>query len=253
MLRDKAILVIGAGLLGGPTAIALAEAGASVAVADVDEGAAERAVDAIARAGGKGLALTIDLGDEASIAAGTEEAALFAGGINGLFVNAYDPVASSQDRNLIDIDLAAWQRALDINLTGYLLAMRFALPHLLRAGGGGIVLTSTSDAFDSPPARVAYPVTKFALHALCRHVAARWGAKGVRCNVIAPGLVPRRREDGSFPPERAAFYARYEAETPSTRLGEPQDVAAMVRFLLGDQAEWINGQIIGVDGGLVLR
>src|SRR3546814_19443881 len=92
----------------------------------------------------------------------------------------------------MEIDLAAWRRSLDVNLTGYLLAMRNALPHMLKSGGGGIVLTSSSDAFDSPSSRVAYPVTKYALHALCRHVAAKWGRQGVRCNVIVPGLIPRQ-------------------------------------------------------------
>src|SRR3546814_10132572 len=95
---------------------------------------------------------------------------------------------------------------------------------MLKSGGGGIVLTSSSDAFDSPSSRVAYPVTKYALHALCRHVAAKWGRQGVRCNVIVPGLIPRRLPDGSFPPERVEFYSRYEAETPSPRLGQPRDI-----------------------------
>ncbi|ALR20397.1 SDR family NAD(P)-dependent oxidoreductase [Sphingobium baderi] len=252
-LEGKTVLVIGAGLLGGPAAKALALSGGSVVVADIDHDAASRVAGEISDAGGKALPVVIDLSDEKSVESGVRDAAAFTGRLDGLFVNSYDPVASSQDRNIVDIDLAAWRRSLDVNLTGYLLAMRNALPFLLDAGGGGIVLTSSSDSFDSPPTRVAYPVTKYALHALCRHVASNWGRNGIRCNVIVPGLVPRLLPDGSFPPERVNFYARYQAETPSTRLGQPRDIAAMVSFLLSNEAEWINGQIIGVDGGLVLR
>jgi len=251
-LDGKTVLVIGAGLLGAPAASTLAGAGASVVIADIDPAAAGRAATAIRDAGGVAHSVIIDLSDEASVAAGVSEAAAINGRIDGLFVNSYDPVASSRDRDLMEIDIGAWRRSLDVNLTGYLLAVRNTLPHMLKTGGS-VVLTSSSDSFDSPPTRVAYPVTKYALHALCRHVAARWGPDGIRCNVVVPGLVPRRLPDGSFPPERVAFYSRYEADTPSPRLGEPRDIAAMVRFLLSDDAEWINGQIIGVDGGLVLR
>jgi 3-oxoacyl-[acyl-carrier protein] reductase len=68
-----------------------------------------------------------------------------------------------------------------------------------------------------------------------------------------PGLVPKRLANGEYPEDRKAFYATYEQRTPSTRLGTPQDVAAMVRFLLSEDAAWMNGQCIGVDGGLMLR
>jgi NAD(P)-dependent dehydrogenase (short-subunit alcohol dehydrogenase family) len=252
-MTDRTILVIGAGLLGGATAIVLARTGAAIAVADINPETRERISAAIRQNGGRALPLHVDIADEKSIAAATAEAAAFTGRLAGVYINAYDGPLARRDADLVDIDLDVWRRSLESTVTGTLIAMRHAIPLMIPHGGGGIVCTSSSDAFDSPPGRVAYPVSKFALHAIARHVAARWGRAGIRSNVIVPGLVPPRLPNGEFPPDKKQFYEGYVARTPSTRAGEPRDVAAMVRFLLSDEAEWINGQIIGVDGGLMLR
>lgn len=249
----KTILVLGAGLIGGASAIDLVRNGATVAIADIDLAKAQSVAATIGAAGGKATALTVDICDEASIAGAVADAVAFGGGLNGLFVNAYEGLVARKDADIVAIDLDIWRRSLEGNVTGTLIAMREAIPHLLASGGGGILCTSSSDSFDSPATRVAYPVTKFALHALTRHVAARWGREGIRCNCIVPGLVPPRLPDGEFPPDKKAFYEGFVARTPSTRAGEPRDVAAYVRFLLSDEGEWINGQILGVDGGLMLR
>lgn len=252
-LDGKTILVLGAGLIGGATAIALADDGASVAIADIDADKAERIAATIRSGGARATALPADICDEASLRRAVAAAVAFGGGLHGLFVNSYEGLVARQDADIVAIDLDVWRRSLEGNVTGTLIAMRAAIPHILEAGGGAILCTSSSDAFDSPPGRVAYPVTKFALHALTRHVAARWGREGIRCNCIVPGLVPPRLPNGEFPPEKKAFYEGYVAQTPSPRAGEPRDVAAYVRFLMSDDAEWINGQILGIDGGLMLR
>src|SRR5690606_30991513 len=144
------------------------------------------------------------------------EAVAFGGGLNGLYINSYDGKVARQDNNIVDIDLDIWRRSWEGNVSGTLIAMREAIPHIVSAGGGAVLCTSSSDAFDSPPNRVAYPVTKFALHALTRHVAARWGRDGVRCNCLVPGLVPPRLANGDFPPDKKKFYEGYVASTPST-------------------------------------
>jgi NAD(P)-dependent dehydrogenase (short-subunit alcohol dehydrogenase family) len=252
-MTDKTVLVLGAGLLGGAAAIELARAGFAVAVADINPDAAQRTVDGIVSNGGQAIALRVDIVDEASIATAVAQAGAFKGRLDGLFVNAYEGPIARRDADLMTIDLEVWRRSLEGTLTGSLIAMRHAIPLMLRHGGGGIVCTSSSDSFDSPPTRVAYPVSKFALHGLMRHVASRWGREGIRCNVIVPGLVPPRLPNGEFPPDRKTFYEGFIARTPSTRAGEPRDIAGMVRFLLSDEGGWINGQCIGVDGGLILR
>lgn len=252
-LDCKRVLVIGAGLLGGATALELGRGGAHVAVADIDRGKAEAVAGRIADSGGRALALHADICDEASIADAVGDAVAAMGGLTSLFVNAYEGAVARRDGDIVAIDLDVWRRSLEGNVTGTLVAMRHAIPHILGAGGGAIICTSSSDAFDSPPGRVAYPVTKWALHALTRHVAARWGKDGIRCNCIVPGLVPPRLPNGEFPPDKKEFYESYVARTPNPRAGEPQDIAGIVRFLISDEGEWINGQILGIDGGLMLR
>jgi NAD(P)-dependent dehydrogenase (short-subunit alcohol dehydrogenase family) len=88
------------------------------------------------------------------------------------------------------------------------------------------------------------------LGALVRHIASRWGRQGIRCNAVAPGLVLSDELRPKVPAERQEAYL---ATQRLARLGEPRDVAAMVTFLLSDAAEWITGQVIGVDGGMVMR
>ena len=174
-LDGKNILVLGAGLIGGATAIEIGKHGASVAIADIDVDKAERIAAAIRSAGGRATALSADICEEASLHQAVTDAVAFGGGLHGLFVNSYEGLVARQDNDIVAIDLDVWRRSLEGNVTGTLIAMRVAIPHILEAGGGAILCTSSSDAFDSPPRRVAYPVTKFALHALTRHVAARWG------------------------------------------------------------------------------
>lgn len=252
-LQGKTILVLGAGLLGSETAIELGRSGATVAVADIDPDKAEAVAGTIRDMGNQATALRVDICDEASIARAIADSVAFGGGLHGLYINAYEGLVARRDNDIVAIDLDVWRRSLDGNVTGTLIAMREAIPHIVAAGGGAILCTSSSDAFDSPPNRVAYPVTKFALHGLTRHVAARWGRDGIRCNCIVPGLVPPRLPNGEFPPDKKAFYEGYVARTPSTRAGEPRDIAGIVRFLMSDEGIWINGQILGIDGGLVLR
>ena len=104
--------------------------------------------------------------------------------------------------------------------------------------------------FSAAPTRPAYATAKAGLGALVRHIATRWGKEGIRCNAVAPGLVLSDELRPNVPAERQEAYL---ASQLLGRLGEPQDIAAMVTFLFSDEAAWITGQVIGVDGGMVLR
>ena len=115
--------------------------------------------------------------------------------------------------------------------------------------GGAIVYTASAAAFIGEPQRPAYAVAKSGLTALTRHVARRWGKQGIRANAVAPGLVMTpavRTGAGSFADHAIA-------NVPHTRLGEPADIAAAVAFLLSDDGEWVNGQVLSVDGGATMR
>jgi len=151
---------------------------------------------------------------------------------------------------VLAVSMAIFDRTIEINLRGHVLCTRLALPELLKRGGGVIVYTSSGAAYDPEPTRVSYAVSKAGLHALMRHVAKRWGKDGIRANVVAPGLVLSETAKANVD---EALLAKFLAAVPGPRLGKPEDLAATVAFLMSPDGEWINGQVISVDGGTTMR
>jgi len=249
-LEQKVIVVAGGATgIGAETARHLARSGAKVVVGDINEDAGHRTVDAI---GGDARFVTFDIADEDSVRALMDTAAAAFGRLDGLFSNAADlrPEVISNDTDIVSMDTEVWHRSLAVDLTGFFYTARHALPHLLGAGGGSILVTSSAAAFLGGGTRPAYATAKAGLGALVRHIASRWGKEGVRCNAVAPGLVLSDDLRPKVPAERQQAYLGSQL---LGRLGEPRDIASMVTFLFSDEAEWITGQVFGVDGGMVLR
>jgi NAD(P)-dependent dehydrogenase (short-subunit alcohol dehydrogenase family) len=247
----KTYIVAGGGSgIGAATVLRLARSGARVVVGDPREDAAQRVATDVARAGGEALAQRFDIVDDASVRALVATAVEHYGGLDGIHVNAADLDAVLQDSDAVDVPLEVYDRTMAVNLRGHLLCTRHAVPALLARGGGAIVYTSSGAAFMGEPARVAYAISKNGLHALLRHVASRWGREGIRANAVAPGLVMTDAVRRAMTEEARAQVL---AITRSPRLGEPDDIAAAVAFLLSDDAAWINGQVLSVDGGVTLR
>ena len=173
-------------------------------------------------------------------------------GLDAMHVNAANmtPEVIMNDSDAAGIDLDVFDVTVQVNLRGALLCARHAVPALLASGGGALVYTSSAAAFVGEPERPAYAMTKTGMHALVRHVASRWGREGIRANAVAPGPVP---SEAVLPYLDQATLEGMQAALRSPRLGRPDDVAAMVAFLVSDDGEWINGQVINVDGGMVLR
>jgi NAD(P)-dependent dehydrogenase (short-subunit alcohol dehydrogenase family) len=251
-LQDKVIVFAGAGGIAAATAKFLGAGGARIVVGDVVEASAVRTVQAAREAGGDGAATVTDIADEKQVEQLVELAITTYGRIDGLFNVAanIEPGEVAKDTDAVDIDLAAWQRTLDVNLTGYLLTLKHALPHLIAAGGGSVVNTLSGAVYAGMPDKVAYSATKAGIGALTRHVARRYGKDGVRCNGVAPGLVMTRQTELNLPGD---FRDAILATTPAPRHGRPEDIGATVAFLLSDLAEWTTGQILCVDGGTSMR
>jgi NAD(P)-dependent dehydrogenase (short-subunit alcohol dehydrogenase family) len=246
-----AIVAGGATGIGAATAARLGAEGARVVVGDLNADGAARTAERIVADGGSATAVTFDLADPDSVAGLVTAAAETYGGVDALFTVGADMGALRGDSDVVDIDLELWDRVMTVNLRGYVAAMKYAVPQLLSRGGGAIVNMSSAAAFQGEPTRPAYATAKAGIGALTRHVAARWGKEGIRCNAVAPGFTATGaiRSAPQWPDLEAAALKRIR----STRVGDTGDIAALVAFLLSDEGAWINGQVINIDGGTVLR
>lgn len=248
--ENKVIVIAGGGTgIGAGTALRVASEGAQVIIGDLSVDRAASAAARIRKAGGDAIGCAFDVTDEPTVAALMQAAIERFGGIDGMQVNVADLVVHRIDTDALSLDLAVFDRVIAVSLRGYLLCTRYALPHLLARGGGAIVYTSSAAAFLGEPKRVSYAMAKAGIHALARHVATRWGKEGVRANVIAPGMV-QTESNADSPPGRLEGALR---GVRSPRLGRPEDVAAAAAMLMSADGEWINGQVISVDGGVTIR
>ena len=252
-LSDKVMIVAGgASGIGAATARRLAEEGASVMVGDLEADGAEKLAGSIREAGGQAASQWFDIADDeacGALVAATREAF---GGVDGLFNVAADlsPGTLGRDTDLLDVPLEVWRRSIEVNLTGYFLTARHALPAMLERGSGAIVNTISGLVLFGDRQRVAYGSSKSGVVALSKHIATRWGKEGIRCNVVAPGLVMTENSQAMNSEEyRASVFEMLR----SPRFGTPDDIAAAVTFLLSGDGEWINGQVLPVNGGTGLR
>jgi NAD(P)-dependent dehydrogenase (short-subunit alcohol dehydrogenase family) len=250
-LAGRVAIVTGAASgIGRASALALAREGAAVVVADVDAAGASRVAEEIAAQGGRALGQRTDVAEPESVAAMVEAAVKGFGGLDVLHNNAAasDPATIGSDGELVDLDLAVWERTLAVNLRGPMLGCKYAIPRMLERGGGAIVNTSSASGLTGDLARVAYGVSKAGVDSLTRYVATQYGKRGIRCNSIAPGVIATPALEANVPRELLAIYARSHL-TPG--LGRPEDIAAVVVFLASDAAAFVTGQTLRVDGGLL--
>jgi NAD(P)-dependent dehydrogenase (short-subunit alcohol dehydrogenase family) len=247
-----AVVAGGAGGIGTATSIRLGEEGARVVVGDLDGQSARDVADEIVRSGGTAVGIAFDIAVEEEVAGLVATAVEEFGGLDILHANAADlsPATIGQDSDASQIALEVFDRTMQVNMRGHLLCVRHGIPELLKRGGGAVVFTSSVAAFAGEPERPAYAMAKSAINALVRHVASRWGKDGIRANAVAPGLVLTGPVREAISPE---FREQVLQMSRSPRLGAPEDIAAMVAFLASSDGEWVNGQVISVDGGTILR
>ena len=250
-LQSKvAVIAGGATGIGAATSVRLAEEGVSVVVGDINIETTSALVAKITAEGGKAIAVQFDISDDASVKRLVDTAVQTYGGIDLMHANAADLSLCLSDSDAVDLSLDIWDRTMAINLRGHLLCTRHAIPEFQKRGGGAIVYTSSAASYAGEPERVSYAVSKSGINALMRHVASRWGKEGIRANAIAPGVVITEATRTGIPDEMKQMIL---AMSRSPRLGQPEDIAAMVAMLFSDDGEWINGQVVSVDGGVILR
>jgi 3-oxoacyl-[acyl-carrier protein] reductase len=245
-LADRPVLVTGAASgIGRATCARLAAEGALVALLDRDAGLLATVADELRARGATALALTADVSREADVAAAVERAAAELGGLRGVVTSAgiFRP---GDYRPLAEVDLETFTRTLAVNLTGTFLAVKLALPHLLRAGGAVVTVASTA-ALRGHGIGSGYTASKGGVVALTRLLAFQYGERGVRANCICPGATAPPMTGGVYrDPERARQVSR---GIPLRRVAEPDEIGNAICYLLSDDASYVNGQVIAVDGG----
>jgi len=255
-LDQKICVIAGAapGNIGAATAHRLSSEGAIVVVADLNSAAAQAVADEIKAKDGHAIAGQVDISSESSFEELLKRTARDLGGLDHLFNVAADLSANTMGRDsssdVTTVPIEVWKRTIDVTLSGYMYGTRHALPLMFARGSGSIVNMMSATAWLGESVRVSYASAKAGVAALTRHTATIGGKRGVRCNAVAPGPVLTEALLRAMPD---AEREKMLSDIPSHRLGKPEDIAALIAFLFSDDGEWINGQIISIDGGLTKR
>ena len=207
---------------------------------------------AIVADGGTARAQAVDVSEADEVAAMVSDTVAAYGGLDVLHNNAAAIDQNALDQDVVTGDLAVWDRVLAVNLTGPMLGCRFGIPAMLERGGGAIVNTASAAAFYGSRTMAAYGTSKAGVVALTRYVATAYADRNIRCNAVAPGVVVDRaaqEADRSAPTSRLAPYV---AGHLSGRLGYPEEIAAAVAYLASDDAAFVTGETLRIDGGLTV-
>jgi len=246
-----AIVTGGAQGIGGATARRLAEEGARVLVADIEAAGARHNVQTIRQSGGTAEALECDVGTEAGVRAMVDRAVSLWGSLDIVVNNAYAGLGGPR-RDATSVSEEEWDQGLNLGLKAMFRAARFAVPHLRQAGRGAIVNMSSAHGLLAEPGQLVYETMKAGVIGLTRQLAVEYGPDGIRVNAVCPGhiLTERVAEQWRDHPETLRYFAE---QYPLRRTGQPVEIANAIVFLCSDEASFITGQALVVDGCLTIQ
>ena len=248
-----ALIAGGGGGIGRAAALAFAREGAKVAIAEIDPALGREAVAAVASAGGDALCVETDVTDEASVKAAVAAAVARFGKLDTVFNCAGGSVPA--DTLVTEVDMAVWDRTMNLDLKGTILVCRHAIPRLIAAGGGAVINMSSGAALRGANPAHIYTAAKGAIVSLTRTLAGSYAMHNVRVNCICAGRIntERIRKTYGMPGKPGGAVDRQDAsgqvKTYPFWVGEPEDIAAIALFLASDESRMITGAAIPADGG----
>lgn len=249
-----AIITGGALGIGGATARKFASEGASVFIADIDDTAAATNVNTIQQAGGTAVASHVDVSQSADIARMVNEAVDQYGRLDILVQNAFAVMAGESQihGSALTVEEESWDYGIDILLKALYLGPKNAIPHMCASGGGNIINLASVHSFLQEPGMLVYEAAKAGVVGMTRQMATEFGPDGIRVNAIAPGHIVgeglAKRWEAN--PSGHEFFAN---QYPVRRTGVPDDIANGIAFLCSDEASFITGHTLAIDGGLTVQ
>ncbi|MDY5015696.1 MAG: SDR family oxidoreductase [Eubacteriales bacterium] len=253
ILKGKIAAITGGGSgIGGSASSLFAKEGATVAILEVNPESGEAKAREIADAGGSAFFIRTDVSNPDDVRAAFEEIDRCCGRLDVLYNNA-SVFLGKYDNRVTEITLETWEKVLRINLFGVFYCCKYAIPLMIRSGGGSIVNTASSAGVIGIPDCDAYTATKGATVSLTRSLAVEYGPDGIRTNCIAPAAIRTEmvRESNLNDPkfDEQAFLTK---GTPLRRWGTPEEIARLAAFLASDESSYLNGAIIRADGGITV-
>ncbi len=246
-----AIVTGGAQGIGGATARRLAAEGAAVLIADIDGETAERNAAAIRDAGGTVATAVADVARHEDLRAMVDAAVGRWGKLTILVNNAYAGTSDARG-SAVEVSEEGWDRGLAVLMKSIFLGVKHAVPAMERAGGGAIVNISSVHGLLMAPGSLVYEAGKSAVIGMTRQMATDFGPRGIRVNAICPGHIVTERGRARWD-ENPSGLRFFEQQYPLRRVGRPDDIANAVLFLCSEEASFITGHALTVDGGLTIQ
>lgn len=250
----KVAIVTGGALgIGGGTARRLAADGASVLIADIADDAAQANVDQIHAAGGNAMAIHANMADSTDIQGMIATTVAEYGRLDILVQNAWGSPTNQISGSAIDVPEEGWDEGMAVMTKALYLGAKYAVPEMEKAGGGSIINISSVHGLLMASGTLVYEAAKSAVIGMTRQMAIDFGTLGIRVNAICPGHIVTEKSTANLWSDNPDTLNFFEDQYPVRRVGAPADIAAAISFLCSDEASFITGHPLVVDGGLTIQ